>query len=350
MQGIGYLVNVKMGWEKPETRFPDFFLYIAFYPKFLSGPIERSNHFLPQLKVNKVFNEENVSAGLKIALWGFFKKAVIANQLATTVVSAYSGIDNAGGLNVLLVVLVQPLYLYFDFSGYTDIAIGFAKTLGINLLPNFNKPFLSENITTLWRRMHMSLSLWFNDYVFKQTSFRLRKWGKYAPVFAVFITFTLFGIWHGAGWTFMIMGFLQALAINYEFFTKKWRVRLFSKMPGSLRIWTGRIFTYLFFGFSHIFFFSPDIKTAFTAFSKLQYINVFSNVNFMPGPLIYGLFFAVIFLAFEVLQTDFEVLYRKLQNNYWLHYKPLRIAVYYAATILILSQLSGGSTFIYEMF
>jgi len=146
------------------------------------------------------------------------------------------------------------------------------------------------------------------------------------------------------------MGFLQALAINYEFFTKKWRVRLFSKMPGSLRIWTGRIFTYLFFGFSHIFFFSPDIKTAFTAFSKLQYINVFSNVNFMPGPLIYGLFFAVIFLAFEVLQTDFEVLYRKLQNNYWLHYKPLRIAVYYAATILILSQLSGGSTFIYEMF
>ena len=106
---------------------------------------------------------------------------------------------------------------------------------GIDLLPNFNRPFLSENVTTLWKRMHMSLSLWFNDYVFKQTSFRFRKWGKYAAVFAVFITFTLFGIWHGAGWTFMILGFLQAVAINYEFFTKKWRVAVFSRMTDSSR-------------------------------------------------------------------------------------------------------------------
>jgi len=196
----------------------------------------------------------------------------------------------------------------------------------------------------------MSLSLWFNDYVFKQTSFKLRKWGKYAAVSAVFVTFTLFGIWHGAGWTFMIMGFLQALAINYEFFTKKWRVMIFSKLPGSLRIWTGRIFTYLFFGFSHIFFFSPDIKTAFSAFSKLKHITVFSDFNFLPAPLLFGLFFAVLFLVFEVMQTDFEGFYHKLQNKYWIQYKPLRIAVYYAATILILSQLSGGSTFIYEMF
>lgn len=350
MQGIGYLVNIKMGWEKPEKKFTNFFLYITFFPKFLSGPIERSNHFLPMLKAGKEYKEENVLAGLKLVLSGFFKKVIIANHLATTVASAYAGIDNAGGLNVLLVVLVQPLYLYFDFSGYTDIALGIAKAFGIDLLPNFNRPFLSENITTLWRRMHMSLSLWFNDYVFKQTSFKLRKWGKYAAVAAVFVTFTLFGIWHGAGWTFMIMGFLQAAAINYEFFTKKWRIRIFAKMPGSLKLWTGRIGTYLFFGFSHIFFFSPDIRTAFTAFSKLQYINVFSDVNFMKGPLIFGLFFAVLFMAYEVLETDFEGLYNKIKNKYWIQYKPLRIAVYYIAAILILSQLSGGTTFIYEMF
>lgn len=349
LQGIGYLVNIKMGWEKPEKRFLNFLLYIIYYPKFLSGPIERSNHFLPQLVEKKTFNSENIVIGLRIALWGFFKKVIIANHLAATIGQTYSDIDSAGGLNVLLVILIQPLYLYFDFSGYTDIAIGFAKTMGIDLLPNFNRPFLSENVTTLWKRMHMSLSFWFNDYVFKQLSFKVRKWGKYAAVFAVFITFTLFGIWHGAGWTFMILGFLQALAINYEFFTKKWRVSVFSKMPDTLRIWVGRLFTYLFFGISHIFFFSPDLSTALTAFSKIQSIGTISGDNLMSGPLLFGLFFAIIAMVFEVIQNDFTHLYDKIMI-YWTNHKAFRYFIYLLEVTLIVSQLGGSTSFIYEMF
>jgi len=349
LQGIGYLVNVKMGWEKPESRFPDFLLYITFFPKFLSGPIERSNHFLPQLKTYQGFNPENITAGLRLILFGLFKKIIVANHLADAVALTYSNIDTAGGMNILLVILIQPLYLYFDFSGYTDIAIGFAKTLGIDLLPNFNRPFLSENVTTLWRRMHMSLSLWFNDYVFKQTSFRFRKWGKYAAVFAVFITFTLFGIWHGAGWTFMILGFLQAVAINFEFFTKKWRVATFSGMSASSRIWMGRMLTYLFFGVSHIFFFAPDLATALSSFSKIQNLRYFSNDIFLRAPLMLGLIFALIIMTFEVLQNDHKFVYTKL-SSYWSAHRPIRYIVYYAAAFLIVSQLAGNASFIYEMF
>ncbi len=349
LQSIGYLVNIKMGWEKPESNFMTFFLYIIFYPKFLSSPIERSNHFLPQLKIFNSFNAENIINGLKIALWGFFKKVIIANHLAAAIIQTYANIDSAGGLNVLLVILIQPLYLYFDFSGYTDIAIGFAKTLGYDLLPNFNRPFLSENVTTLWRRMHMSLSLWFNDYVFKQLSFRFRKWGKYAAVFAVFITFTLFGIWHGAGWTFMILGFLQALAINYEFFTKKWRLSFFSKMPDPYRIWLGRIFTYLFFGISHIFFFAPDMRTALSSFSKIQVPVSYTSDIFIPGPLKFGLAFAFIAMVFEIIQNDHKNIYDRI-ISYWSEHRFFRFVVYYLATILIVTQIGGGTSFIYEMF
>jgi alginate O-acetyltransferase complex protein AlgI len=349
LQGIGYLINIKMGWEKPEKKFLNFLLYIIFYPKFLSGPIERSNHFLPQLKSTIQFNEQQVIIGLRIALFGFFKKVVIANQLGMIVAGTYSDLNSYGGLNLWLVILIQPIYLYFDFSGYTDISIGFAKTLGIDLLPNFNRPFLSENVTTLWRRMHMSLSLWFNDYVFKQVSFRYRRWGKYAAVFAVFVTFTLFGIWHGAGWNFMILGFLQALAINYEFFTKKRRVAIFSKMSNFYRIWIGRLFTYLFFGVSHIFFFSPDIKTAFRFFSKINNIDIPLQMDVVTNPGLLAIFFSIVILISEILGNDFSSIYDKLAKH-WNNHSFLRVTIYFITVILIMTFIGKKLTFIYQVF
>ncbi|NLA47845.1 MAG: MBOAT family protein, partial [Bacteroidales bacterium] len=177
LQGIGYLINVKMGWEKPERNFVNFLLYIIFYPKFLSGPIERSNHFLPQLSSLDTMNTHKITEGLKIALVGFFQKTVIANQLGPLINNTYSDLSLYSGFDLWAVLLIQPFYLYFDFAGYTNIAIGFAKIYGIELLPNFNRPFLSENVTTFWKRFHMSLSLWFHDYVFRQFSFKYRKLG-----------------------------------------------------------------------------------------------------------------------------------------------------------------------------
>jgi alginate O-acetyltransferase complex protein AlgI len=350
LQGLGYLINIKMGWGKPEKKFLNFLLYIVFYPKFLSGPIERSTHFLPQLNANISFNEQQVVTGLRIALFGFFKKIVIANQLGIFVNNVYSDLSAFSGLNLWIIILIQPVYLYFDFSSYTDIAIGFAKMYSIELLPNFDKPFLSQNMTTFWKRFHMSLSFWFNDYVFRQTSFKFRKWGKYASVFGVLITFTLFGIWHGAGWNFMILGFLQALAINYEFFTKKIRMSFFSKMPDFYRIWVGRFFTYIFYGISLVFFFSPDVNTALNYFSKLAdldirlYLGVPSKIAF-----VIALFFVLVFLIIEILKTDKTQYFEKV-SVYWGTHKLLRLLVYYIVIFIMIFQLGGKVTFIYQMF
>lgn len=349
LQALGYLINIKMGWEKPEKNYLHFLLYIIFYPKFLSGPIERSNHFLPQLKKCTSFNYAQVTEGLKIALFGFFKKIVIANQLSLVVTSAHSNIESFTTLNLWIVVFLQPLYLYFDFSGYTDIAIGLAKTFGIELVPNFNKPFFSENVTNFWKRFHMSLSSWFNDYVFKQLSFRYRKWGKYASVFAVFITFTLFGIWHGAGWQFMVLGFIQAAALNYEFFTKKLRAKIFLKLPYNLRSWSGRVFTYAFFSFSLIFFFSQDIKSAVTFFVGLIDFSSdagIGDLKFIPISIVF-LILAVLF--FEYIEQDQKVIHSKLVS-YWSNHGYLRIGIYYLIAALILSQIGEKITFVYQMF
>ncbi len=350
LQGIGYLVNIKMGWEKPEKNYLNFLLYIIYYPKFLSGPIERSNHFLPQLTKPGSFNSKQVTDGLRIALFGFFKKIVIANQLGVFVNNVYADPGAFGGVNIWIIILVQPLYLYFDFSGYTDIAIGFSKMYGIDLLPNFNRPFLSENMTNFWKRFHMSLSLWFNDYIFKQVSFRYRKWGIYASVFAVFITFTLFGVWHGAGWTFMALGVVQALAINYEFFTKKVRSRTFSKLPGIYRVWAGRAFTYVFFGLSLVFFFSPDIETAFNFYKGIfnidirLYLGVHSKLAFLIG-----IMSLAIFMMIEVLYNDNPAKYVKIEK-YWVGNRTFRFIVYYLIIALMVVQLGGNVSFIYQMF
>lgn len=353
LQGIGYLINIKMGWEKPEGKFLPFLLYIVFFPKFLSGPVERSNHFLPQLRKNQSFNEHHVEKGLRIALFGFFKKIAIANQIAPYVIGTYADINSLNGNILWIILLIGPLYIYFDFSGYTDIAIGFAKAFGIELLPNFNRPFFSENVTAFWKRFHISLSSWFNDYVFRQTSFKYRKWGIYASIFALLVTWSLFGIWHGAGWNFMVLGFVQALAIIYEFTTKKWRIKAFAKVPDSLKVWFGRICTYLFYAGSLVFFYSASLDVAFKYFTKLADI----GGPLMLGPVSrapYSVFIYVpVLLLLELLLNDYQDTYSKLET-YWYQNtfkrKMLRWALYSLMIVLVLIVGQKGEQFIYVNF
>jgi alginate O-acetyltransferase complex protein AlgI len=353
LQGIGYLININKGWENPEKNFISFFLYIVFYPKFLSGPIERSNHFLPQTKVNQPFDALRVTAGLRIALLGIFKKVAIANQLSPLINGAYSSVNSSDSGSLWIVLLLQPLYLYFDFSGYTDIAIGIARTFGFDLVPNFNQPFLAENVTSFWKRFHISLSSWFNDYVFRLTSFKYRKWGIKASIFAVFVTWVLFGIWHGAGWTFMILGFLQAIAINLEFFTKEPRTRLFSKVPKYLKIWIGRVFTYLFYAVSLVFFFSNDIKSVLVFFSKLFVIGD-SQISYINRAIFFMvLIFIMIFIVMEVFSNDFKNSYSRIEKFWEKDGHLVRIQRWVLYLIIITSVVVMGNDvqdFIYFKF
>lgn len=353
LQGIGYLINVKMGWEKPEKNLPNFLLYILFFPKFLSGPIERSNHFLPQLKLEGRVSEESITAGLKLILTGVFKKVAIANQLAPYAIHPLTNSIYTDGLTSWVIFILQPLYLYFDFSGYTDIAVGVAKMFGINLLPNFNKPFFSENMTTFWKRFHISLSSWFNDYIFRQTSFRYRRWGNMASLYALFITWMLFGIWHGAGWTFMVIGVLQTLAISYEYFTKRIRLRIFSRVPVFINRWFSRLITYLYYSLCMVLFFSPDVKTAITFLSKLTRYsgaNPFDDISIKPfGVLI----FIPLILLIELLENDYNSTYAKLEK-FWLGDTPgkrlMRWTVYSLVITIIYITGLKSQQFVYANF
>ena len=353
LQGIGYLVNVKMGWEKPEKNLLHFLLYIVFYPRFLSGPIDRSNHFLPQLKVSQSFSEENITRGFRLILFGLFKKVAIADQLATAVNGAYGNLGATDEFTFWIVLLLQPLYLYFDFSGYTDIAFGIARGFGLELRPNFNRPFMSESMTEFWKRFHISLSSWFHDYVFMRTFFRIRKWGKNATTYALFLTWVLFGIWHGAGWTFMLLGFLQAIAVYYEFLTKRWRVRVFGKMPTGVRKISGRIFTYVFYATSLTFFFAPDIQSVAGFFSNLGVSN-----GLVPGGMnndifVLSMFFAFVILFFEWLKHDFNTAFERLENRWYgsrITQKAIRWGLYLIMITVVIVFNSEVQEFIYFQF
>jgi D-alanyl-lipoteichoic acid acyltransferase DltB (MBOAT superfamily) len=352
LQGIGYIINVKMGWEKPERNFFHLLLYITFFPKFLSGPVERSNHFLPQLKTDRIFDDKQVTEGLKLAFLGFFKKVAIANQLAPYALSVYN-IDHAGGSISWILFIIQPLYLYFDFSGYTDIAIGISKMFGIDLLPNFQRPFFAENVSTFWKRFHMSLSSWFNDYVFRQTSFRYRKWGVAASVYAVFLTWILFGIWHGAGWNFMLIGLLQALAITYEFFTKKFRIKLFSRVPAIITVWFGRVVTFLFYCVSLVFFFTPDIKSGVAFLGKLSTVSgpsPFLDISIKPFQV---MIYIPLMLFLELLKNDYPDFSNRIDRIWFtdtVRGRVLRWSVYSLMITIIYISGFRSQQFVYANF
>ena len=349
LQGIGYLINIYKGWEKVENNFIQFYLFIVFYPKFLSGPIERSNRFLPQLKEVHHFNPTAVSEGLRLALFGFFKKIVIANQLGIIVTNAYNNITNYNSLFLLSVIIIQPLYLYFDFSGYTDIAIGIAKAYGLELSPNFNRPFFSKNMTMFWKRFHISLSSWFNDYLYRQISFRYRKWGDKASALGVFVTFTLFGIWHGAGWNFMILGVLQAIAINFEYFTKRQRAWFFSKIPDYLSLWTSRLITYLFYGFSLIFFFSPDISTSGSFIARLFSAEGVYRTGLHRWELIFVSSCILIVMVIELIKNDFNEQFHFAEKSIMKN-RSFKLAIYYLMIILVLFFETSNNIFVYQQF
>ena len=349
-QSIGYLIRISRGNEKAEKNFGIFALLLMFFPKFLAGPVERSNHFIPQIKELNSFNYPVVIAGLKLFLLGLFKKVVIGDNLAGLINHVYAYPDTYQGLSLILTMFLQTIQLYADFSGYTDMALGSAKVLGIDLLPNFQRPFMSKNITELWRRWHMSLSLWCNDYIFKPIMIRYRKLGNRAAVYAVFVTFFIIGIWHGANWTFVVLGLLQGIAITYEFYTKRYRARIKKKMPSVVATWLSRFITFTYFSFSLIFFNSPSLTEAF------QFIN---KMFFQFDSHLTGYFVEMNIVDFLIAMISFAALlvYEVIQENgypveKWFSARPVyfRWSVYYILILLTFVYNTNENTFVYLQF
>jgi len=207
-QTLSYTIDVFRRQRPAERHFGLFALYVSFFPQLVAGPIERSDNLLPQFRQQQRFSPVNIEDGLKLVLWGYFKKLVIADRLAVYVDQVYSASEVASSGQLMLATYLFAFQIYCDFSGYTDIAIGAAQMMGYTFRPNFRSPYLAQNIQDFWSRWHISLSTWFRDYVYVPLGGSAVAASRWA--FNIAVVFLISGLWHGANWTFVVWGGLHA--------------------------------------------------------------------------------------------------------------------------------------------
>lgn len=203
-QTMSYVIDVYKGTTKAEYHFGKYAAFVSFFPQLVAGPIERSNNLLPQIRQNHIFNHDKAMQGVKLMLWGYYKKLVIADALAEYVKKVFDSPRDFTGFALVIASLFFTIQIYCDFSGYSDIAIGTAKLFGIELMKNFKSPYFSGSVREFWSRWHISLSTWFRDYVYIPLGGN--RVGKIRHYINLMITFLVSGLWHGANWTFVAWG------------------------------------------------------------------------------------------------------------------------------------------------
>ena len=208
-QTMSYSLDIYNGKLKPTKDFISFASFVSFFPQLVAGPIERASNLLPQILNNRVFKYEQGVQGLKLILYGMFKKVVIADSLAPQVDTIFENYATLNGGVLLLGLIYFSFQIYCDFSGYSDIAIGTSKLFGFELRSNFKFPYFSRDIGEFWRRWHISLSTWFRDYLYIPLGGSNK--GKWISIRNIFIIFMVSGFWHGANWTFIVWGLIHAM-------------------------------------------------------------------------------------------------------------------------------------------
>ena len=264
-QALSYLIDLYLEIIEPERDVVLFALSLSFFPKLLQGPIERSGDLLPQLHAPYQFRYETVRSGLLLFAWGMFNKLVVADRLGLYVNMVYGSIPAHTGPAFLCATWLYAFQLYFDFSGYTDMALGSARIFNINLTQNFNTPYLATSIADFWRRWHISFSRWILDYIFKPLQMKFRDWSTAGTALALFLTFLISGIWHGASWGFVIWGLLHGLYLAVSVFYKPYQKRLHKAcgLQGtrSLKIWQ-TVITFNLVCFAWVFFRADTLTDA----------------------------------------------------------------------------------------
>ena len=253
-QSLSYVIEVYRGKQKAEKHFGIYALYVMFFPQLVAGPIERPQNLLHQFHEDKIVTYEQLSTGAKLVAWGLFKKVVVADRLAPFVNSVYADPAKADVLSIAVAFIFFYFQIYADFSGYSDIARGTARMLGIELMQNFNMPYLSKSLTEFWKRWHISLSTWLRDYVYEPLALHWRYHGQAGIVLALIVTFFVSGLWHGAKWTFVAWGLFHGMVMATEVVLG----RLFKKRKGSTVSAWGERFrlarTFLLICISYVFF------------------------------------------------------------------------------------------------
>ena len=275
LQAMSYTTEVYRGNYKAERHFGKYALYVMFYPQLVAGPIERPQHLLPQWNECKIVQYSNVSKGLKLMIWGFFKKLVIADRIAVIVNAVYAAPAVYDPLSILFATYLFAFQIYCDFSGYSDIAVGAAKVMGYDLVENFRLPYLSSSLKQFWKRWHISLSSWLKDYIYIPLGGnRMKKWRWY---YNLIIVFLLSGLWHGANTTFLVWGLLHGVYLVLSLMIYPEREKI---VPENLLMRGLGIFvTFHLVLFSWIFFRASSIHDAGVVLNKLVDFNNYAFRN-----------------------------------------------------------------------
>jgi alginate O-acetyltransferase complex protein AlgI len=260
-QAMSYTIEVYKGNQKAEKHLGMYALYVMFYPQLVAGPIERPQHLLPQLYEKHTLDFDVIVAGLKLMLWGFFMKVVVADRLGIYVDYVYRNADMHGRLALIIGNVFYTFQIYCDFAGYSLIALGSARAMGFVLNENFKRPYLAASLREFWTRWNITLSQWFRDYVYLPMGGSRVNSLKY--IFNICVVFILSGLWHGANWTFIIWGLFHGLAILFGYFKRKYLTWLV--LPKFLAV----ALTFLFVNFCWIFFRSQNIGQAITVIKRI---------------------------------------------------------------------------------
>ena len=302
-QSISYVVEVYRGKYSAEKSFVPYALYSLFFARILSGPIERPSSFLPQLASARGLDRQRVVFGLERILWGFFKKIVIADNIALLTTHVWSNLPGASGFTLFLLAFLYPFQMYADFSGYVDIALGSAGVLGIRLTENFNHPFSSRSITEYWQRWHMSLSNWLRDYLYYPLAFSGARKTQLRRYISLFVTFVLIGLWHGAHWTFFAFGIINGTyrVLNSALsapLARVWQITDSARLPtAALQM----IATYCLTVVSLLFFGAPSVPEAWYVLTHM-FTMTMADSSSIGIPLVTLMAVLVAIVSMEIVQ------------------------------------------------
>ncbi len=344
--GLSYVIDIYKNRIQPERNFIDYSVFVSFFPLLVAGPIERATHLLPQIITKRIFNYTKAVDGLRQIVWGLFKKIVIADNCAEYANSIFNNSGDYSGSELVVGAVFFAFQIYGDFSGYSDIAIGTAKLFGIDLLRNFAFPYFSRDIAEFWRRWHISLTTWFRDYLY----FPLggSKGGTWMKIRNTFIIFLVSGFWHGANWTFIAWGALNALYFMPLLLFNKNRNNLdivaSGKLLPSLKETFSIIITFSLTVFAWIFFRADSITHAFSIITE-----IFSN-SLLTVPVLFPkvtFLLIILFMSIEWIGRTQEFAIAKI-GILWK--RPLRWLMYLIIITFIILFSGKEQQFIYFQF